>query len=373
MPFAIRNLQTVSLKLACCLLGFVLFVLNFMNALDVATHGREVATGVARGTLAQASALKSRIADSRKARAQVPPFTFTSTAMVSAAETAVRAAEAARDAECRKVGDKCRQRQDEVTAASERLAAATAQRELTERAERIDSELTGAEASLAALGPLPKHGDDTAAKIARIVAVFVSVDANTEETFAEWRPILFAAGIELLAFIGPLGMMAAIAGGGAGEAQGPDAVTPKANAQKSKPVVILQHPSTPEQAKQSPRRLGTFAKGGTPDAVIPAALRPTPASAASPKNTGAGVSDVREWLNSRTAARPDNLVRVNECYDAYLAWSQERGLQPVTLTKFGKTMKGDLGVAYIERSKRSYYSGIVLTGAPLLKVVNGGM
>ena len=45
----------------------------------------------------------------------------------------------------------------------------------------------------------------------------MAVDASTDEAIAEWRPILFAFGIELLAFLGPLGMMAAFASGQEGE------------------------------------------------------------------------------------------------------------------------------------------------------------
>jgi hypothetical protein len=49
---------------------------------------------------------------------------------------------------------------------------------------------------------------------------------------------------------------------------------------------------------------------------------------------------------------------------------KERGLSGVTLTKFGTTMKGDLGVGYVEKSKRGFYAGIVLKGAGLKVVVS---
>jgi hypothetical protein len=103
-------------------------------------------------------------------------------------------------------------------------------------------------------------------------------------------------------------------------------------------------------------------------------LEQTPATPAKPKKskeikkTGlAGLGDVREWHNSRTTARADSLVRVNECYAAYVEWCKSRKIEACSLTKFGTVMKGDLGVGYVEKSKRGYYSGIALTGG--LKVV----
>jgi hypothetical protein len=378
MPFAIKNLRAVSLKAACSLLGIVLFVLNFMNALDVASHGRELATGVSRGTLAKAAGLNSRLAELRKSRAQVPPFTFTSAAMVSAAQEAVTAANAARDAECKKVGGLCRKRMDEASAALDRLSAITAQRGLTERAEKLDGEIAALENQLAALGPLPKHGDDTAAKVARIVGLFVTINDGADEAVSEWRPILFAAGIELLAFIGPLGMMAAISGGGASHA--PRGPQPKPEPEsdpelaRAEPKKLAQTESGLRPAKEPVRRPGTGPKTATP-APGTAGVEPTPVTPAPEKkprqiNTkaAAGVGDVREWHKSRTAARAGHRVRVNEVYAAYAEWSKQCGLEAVSLTKFGTVMKGELGVGYAEKSKRGYYTDIALV--PALRVVS---
>jgi hypothetical protein len=40
--------------------------------------------------------------------------------------------------------------------------------------------------------------------------------------------------------------------------------------------------------------------------------------------------------------------------------------EPVCLTAFGTIMKGELGVLYEEKSKRGFYVGIKLAGAPKL-------
>ncbi len=44
--------------------------------------------------------------------------------------------------------------------------------------------------------------------------------------------------------------------------------------------------------------------------------------------------------------------------------------QACSLTKFGKLMKGELGVEYVEKLKRGYYEGVALTGAGLKGVAS---
>src|SRR5262249_55620392 len=108
-----------------------------------------------------------------------------------------------------------------------------------------------------------------------------------------------------------------------------------------------------------------------PEIAVVVTSAATPANAKKPRRIKtaalAGVGDVREWHSARTAARPGNLLRVNECYSAYVEWCKERGLSGASLTKFGTMMKGELGVSYVERSKRGYYEGFALKGA--LKIV----
>jgi hypothetical protein len=82
----LKKINGLTAKTGLLVLAAVLLFLNFLNALDLAGHARESATGVACGTLAKAAGLKSRIAELEKSRAKVPQFTFTSAAMVSAAQ-----------------------------------------------------------------------------------------------------------------------------------------------------------------------------------------------------------------------------------------------------------------------------------------------
>src|SRR5262249_29292313 len=151
---------------------------------------------------------------------------------------------------------------------------------------------------------------------------------------------------ELLAFLGPFGMWTAL---------GCAARLPE---------------SAP---KREPGR--KIARGPSPASQIAgvAQTAASPAPAKKPRKiksaVAARVGDVREWFRSRTAARPGSAARVNECYAAYVEWCKAANLEAVSLTKFGTVMKGELGVEYIEKSKRGYYDGIVLKGG--LKVVAG--
>ncbi len=76
-----------------------------------------------------------------------------------------------------------------------------------------------------------------------------------------------------------------------------------------------------------------------------------------------------EWFKARTFAKAGNEVRAGVVYEDYISWCAAHDEEPVSFTKFGTIMKKELGVGSLERSKRSYYVGIALTGA--LEVVDG--
>jgi hypothetical protein len=197
------------------------------------------------------------------------------------------------------------------------------------------------ERQLLELGPVPKHGDDTASKTARLIGLFVSIGSNADEEIAEWRPIAFAIGIELLALIGPIGMVAAVG-------------SPRI-------VAETQQPAISEEVKSASPETPAPQRAGLPQ-TAPTPAKPKKARKIKPAAL-AGVGDVREWHSSRTAAKPGNLARVNECFAAYVEWCKAKGLQACSLTKFGMVMKGELRVEYAEKSKRGYYAGFVLKGA----------
>jgi hypothetical protein len=353
VPLGVSKGKTTVLKLACLALGIALFSLNLFNAIEVASHVRESVTSGTSTALVRAAALKSRIEKLRKSRSelpqqlppqvppqvpqgagvqvplQVPPqVPYTSPAMVSAAKDAMKSAETARDAECRwaaKASPKCDQREAEFKAALAEFSRLTAQLELTERADKLDREIESAEREMENLGPLPKHVDAAAARIASLLNV-------SEEWVHENWPTWLAIVVELLALFGPVTWVEAMA-----EPRLPPMPQPK------------------------------LSKGGRPKAATTAA--PAPKTRKSTKSKPVGSGDIQTWFSEQTLKKDGHGIRVSEAYDAYVQWCTGRSENPVSLTVFGTTMKKDLAVDYAEKSKRGFYIGIALKNSAL-KVVS---
>jgi hypothetical protein len=334
--------------------GFLMW-LSFVNAVELAGVMRESATGVARGSLSRAEFLNSRIRDLENSRKKLPQFEFTTAAQVTAAQTAVQTAEVARDKECNRVGDKCRQRQDEAAAAVEKLSKIEAQRGLTEKAEGIDRDLSDAKGELSKLGPLPKYADASAARIARVLGTIMKAD---DESVSEWRPVWTAFGFDILALIGPFVIFSSMLSGPVPEKQQPcisgmfnGLVRPRLreSAAVLVPAGVPQTPVTPAMTKQ-PKKI----KGKPGAAVTPAREYGEPL----------------DWHNSRTIPRPANEIRAQDCFADYVQWCQAMGLQAYNLTTFGIRMREIVKAPKIERSKRTYYVGFALKGAAL-KIVAG--
>jgi hypothetical protein len=361
VPFAFEKARNWLIKLFCLVFGAALFSVNLFNAIEVAGHVRETVTAGSSGKLATAAALESRLAGLRKSRAEVPQHAFTSPASLSAAESAVKSAEAARDTECRySSGPRCRDKESAVTATQAALAKVAENRELTERADRIETDIRAAETELANLGPLPTHADATAAKIAAVFGFLGLTEAGVHDNWPTWLAVV----VELLALFGPLTWVEALR-------------APACDIRTEAPVSTSM--STPLPASL-PQGHSVAAATPTPDiAAVPqvTAVAPTHATPAktakSPISKGAGVAEAREWFKSRTITRAGNLVRVRDTYEAYCIWSNDRGVAPMSLTAFGTLLKGELAVGYVEKSKRGFYTDIALIvdHAPLrLAVVN---
>lgn len=337
--FGIKRLDSIWIKAAAWVLVAGLLWNSFLNALDIANLAREVATSHNRGTLNQATGLNSRIKDLKSRRSEVPHFVFTSAAQVTAAESASREAAVARDLECKRVGDKCRQRMDEAKAASEELGRLSAQRGLTEQAEKLDGDRAQAEKDLAALGNVPQVADRTSEQVARMLSPLFKTG---EDDVSEWRPVLFAAFVEFLALIGPAIAYAAIAVGNT--ATQPVAEMPKTDG------------------------AGVEIAGVAPSAVSPAKEKKPRKNK---KLVDAGLATVREFFKSRTVGRLGNSIRCNEVYDTYKEWCVGQNEEPVSFTRFGTFVKGELGIRFEERGRRGYYCDIAMKGVALRVVSRG--
>ena len=235
---------------------------------------------------------------------------------------------------------------------------------MTERADAFDGKIAAAQKELTELGPLPKYADPTSAKLIRIVAVFYPVPANADEDVSEWLSILWAFAVEFLAFMGPKGIWAGFASPATQRSAG--------HARVEIPLARMQASGAPLPASAPLQEL-------QPASDAPKALPKTkpPRPPAKPRvkktklaaKTEPRIESVAEWFKARTFAKAGNEVRAGVVYEDYVSWSGARYEEPVTFTKFGTIMKKELGVGSIERSKRSFYVGIALTGA--LEVVSG--
>ena len=354
LPFAVKQLTSGAHKLACYGLGALLLVLNFANALDLATAVRESATNPAKGALQKAATVNTRIADLRNRRLEIPQHDYASESMLYAAQDAVKGASAAVVRECTVATAatvKCRARSRDLADANGALRKIAADRELTERADNIDRDLRTAERELAALGPLPDHIDGTAARIAHVASLLFGNVSDGD--VIEWRPIVLAGGIELLAMWGPLGMFAAFGGG-----------------------VSPMDPGAARMAQESPLRIQGDHQERKPanrpveSPVRPRAARKTkaPAKTVKPRGSSKGAGEigaVESWLPVRTVPRPGHEVRCGEAFEAYKAWCAEVGRKAVSLKVFGTTLKQRLGVGYVSRSNRGYYVDLALKGGAL--------
>jgi hypothetical protein len=279
----------------------------------------------------------------------------------AAAQTAVQAAEVVRDKECNRVGDKCRQRQDEAAGAVEKLSKFEAQRGLTERAEKLDADISVDQAEISKLGPLPKYADATAVRIARVLAIVMKYDG---ESVSEWRPVWTAFGFDILALIGPFVIFSSLI---------PDSSAPVPEKQQSRISGMLNGliRRRPPLLRESAAVLAAAGVAQTP--VTPATAKQAKKIKGKP---GAAVTPAREygepsdWHNSRTIPRPANEIRAQDCFADYVQWCQAIGLQAYNLTTFGIRMREIVKAPKVERSKRTYYVGFALKAAAL-KVVAG--
>jgi hypothetical protein len=192
--------------------------------------------------------------------------------------------------------------------------------------------------------PIPKSPSAPAiTPIARLISPFVR---SSDDDVSEWRPVYFAFGVELFALFGPAMLYAAIMGGVAKLQQSPVSerrASPCVDTPAPEMTGLAQSAAAPAKAKKARQ-------------IKPAAL--------------AGVGDVREWHSSQTTARLGHRIRCNEAYSHYVEWCENRRLAGISLTTFGKVLKNELGVGYVEERKRGHYTGIALKGGPALKIVS---
>jgi hypothetical protein len=372
VPFAIKRTSNWLGKLGFLALGIVLASVNLSLAVDAAGQWRDAVTTPAALTAAQVATLNSRITAANDAKAKLPQLPQTSAEEVTAANQAVAIAQAAVDKECVKVGDNCRARQKELNDKVADLAVVVRNRSNTKKIEDYDAEIRSATKELSdkyglVPGDIPKGTDAAAQRVAKIIGLFYNLGERGDLTVVEWWPTWIAGIIELITEWGPLVILTATTNDG--HAPTWHWRLPAWLRKKDMPAVEAMAPADIPVATPAPE---------APAAVATAAVKQTAATAAKPKKPSKSkpaavgdVNSVRQFKECRTIARAGNKVRPKEAFAAYVTWCQEQGIEPVTFTRFGLTMKGELGVQMeTTPRKECFYLNIASISAPRLVASN---
>jgi hypothetical protein len=356
VPFAAKKASSFGWKALFWAFGFSLAVLNYSLAVASVGKMRESDAGPLRELVHKAAGVDSRIERVRNSRSLLPPVPpAVDAAMLAAADQAVRLADEARRQECRKVGDNCRKRVEELAAATTKRAPLLAQKAVADQIHALEAELRDLERQRQDLGPVPKDVDAQAVRLSKQLGRFIDLGENPVEATADIIIAAMSAFAELIGLLGPVVFLTAM------EGEARPSRAPWATWRR-------RHHVEPDVSTKPGNDATSASPAAESAGVAPSAATPAPAKKRR-KNNGAGVREfgpVREWRDSRTVARPDGRAKPGDAYAAYRGWCAENGQKPVSLTAFGLTMKGELGIVYEERNKRGFYVGIALVSEPKL-------
>jgi hypothetical protein len=189
VPFALRRCDPVNRPILI-VLGALLLLYNFSNALDALNGSHAMATGLTRNRMTAAAALNEKINELNVRKGLVDAHKIVS-------RESAEAAQRSRDRECGTgPGPLCRKLDDG-------LVVIERDRGLTERAENIERDLDKARADLADLGAVEKTADPTATQLAGIAGLFWSPAAGSGEAISTNRPIFKAMIVEMMGGLMP--------------------------------------------------------------------------------------------------------------------------------------------------------------------------
>jgi hypothetical protein len=374
VPFAMKKAGNVGFWLVCLVMGLGLATFNYTMAVELASKWRDHNTSLAAVKQLKSAALDSRLAQATAALEQLPQVPHTTAAMVTAAKLAAGTAATSREEECRKRGgrgDQCRDREKDEREALKALSTAEANRATTLERERLDAELKAASREKVELGPVPHEVDPAAARIGKVLASFFDLGPRPDLVVIDWWPTFVAVVIEAIGLLMPRIILTAT-----GHA---DAPLPARTWGWELGTWLRRRHVEPDGAT---KRQSVDMSAAAPPAAEPeaATVSRSAATAARPKKASksapAAVADadtVLQWRRSRTIARSGSKLKPRETYDtSYVPFCRERGLEPVSFTRFGMVVKaptteGGCGFGF-ERtpSKRDHYLDVALVSAPKL-------
>jgi len=375
VPFAMRNADSLLFWLTCLVTGIGLATFNQIMATETTGKWLEVMLHPAAVKQSRAAVLDSRIQRETAAIAQLPQLPRTSAAEVEAAAQAVKLATEARDQECGKVGNNCRDRVKELKTEVEKQAELLKARTNTITLEAHEAAIKTARAEREELEPIPTGPDPTMQRIANMVGLVYPLGERSDLKVIEWLPTWVAAMVEAIGLLLPRILLTAM---GIIERR-PSRFWPTLGAGAAATASwCWRRWGWGSEATAQPDA-GSVA--APPAAIEIAAVRKGAATAAEPRKRNVSkaaavyeAESVRQWFKSRTVARTGSKLKPKETYDtSFVPWCKEQGIELVTFTRFGAIMKdkvedGGCGVVYEEKpkSKRGFYVDIALVGAPKL-------
>jgi hypothetical protein len=199
-PVAIKRTKSIASRIVFCVILAVLFLINCVLGLDAVGELRRQLVAPAKEVRGEVDRLNRLLADARERRKWVPDHRTTTQAMVDAAEQDVANAARSRDAECSKKnggrGNRCNDRENAVTQATNQRGKALADKAATDQAKLIKEEIDALNLQLAGKR-VSEHDDSHMWQIAKLLELFgAEFGEKKDEEAGEWAPLVFLLVLE---------------------------------------------------------------------------------------------------------------------------------------------------------------------------------
>jgi hypothetical protein len=252
-------------------------------------------------------------------RAALPPFTATDAAAVRAAERAANAARDARAAECKDRGKHCREREaDELTRNTE-LAAATTAKSATDRAAKLDEQISAARARLEKV-PAVSAVNPQAAALEHIFKMPADLAAT-------WQQVAMVVVVELLIAMSLIAWE----------------ITAHPHEHASKNAMSALAPET--RARPEPRKpIADWVQSAAPSNVVPIAK--------SERLQTARALSVIDFGAAQLEAAPGDTLDFDEFFNAYVTAAQASKMRAHAVEEFVEPFKKLCAEAGIRTRKR---------------------
>jgi hypothetical protein len=192
-PLAIRvSRKSRATGIILMLVSFCALLISLSNSLG-ALAGRGNELQAKRMQVAETVRAAKRSLERAEREREGLQFTPTNAEAVKAAKSKADAATATKEAECRKRGDKCREREADESRALEALEAATREKAVTERALALDTEIGDLKAKIDKVGPVLDANPQGSA-----FARLLNLPETEVNTIAAWQSLAMVIMIELL-------------------------------------------------------------------------------------------------------------------------------------------------------------------------------